>query len=305
MCVCEFICLCLCLYSGKHSLVANVLSENRGHGIKYTSIWTKSPDIFIGGSIITNNGNSPLRNAQTGAIFLETSNRRFYIFNNLIAENRIGGIYAKLEGGSKMGRSQIYRNTILKNGKIALLLETRSGRACCVEITNNSFSHHKGYDCPSGQCSVCNMTNVMYSLKGNFIYNNTGLYIIEHHYPNRLTKGHEFLENLLYHNRATGTAYGVTILCDGPVEMHHNHLKNPSNLYEIASSNNGGSFDIDARSNWWGSGTEQTVSNKIFDRYKDHTIQSAVMFRPFQKLPSQNVLSGEKAPIKFCKGNIV
>ena len=294
--------LFICFMPGKHSLTGNVLSQNRGHGISYTSLSTESPDVVIAGSIITSNGDSLLPITQTGAIFFETANRKFYIYNNFIAENRVGGIFARLEGGYKLGKSQIYRNTILKNGKEALLLDSRGGQACCVEIRSNSFSHHKGYDCPSGQCSVCKMRDVMYSFTRNFFYNNSGLYIIEYRYPNHHTKENKVLENTLYINYGTGASHGVTILCDGPVEIHRNHLKNPSNLYEITSSMSGGYdvFDIDARSNWWGSGIMQTVSHKIVDRYKDNRLQSRVIFRPFQKLPSQHVISGKRSPVRIC-----
>lgn len=284
-----------------HRIIESTFNGNLGHGVRFTSTETKTHVVQIERCKIMNNGPSPTLGKMFGAIHLNATNQVFRIINSYLADNRNGGVYAKLqkeddsvENISITMTSHIHGNTVERNRGKALLLEGTIGQTSNVNVTSNFFTLNMARD------SVCNMTDVTVAFQGNFLFNNSGLYVIEFNFPGTSVSRLHFLNNTLYKNRGLGVNYGVTVLLNGASEMHYNVFQNPNNRYQISSTLTGSAVTVNATSNWWGESAQSSVASLIRDKTKDYRLSLTVVFKPFLHLAPQETLSGRYC-LLFCK----
>ena len=248
-------------------------------------------------SKIVNNGLSPsLNKIYPGAIFLNASNQVFQIFNNYLAKNRNGTLYSTIqndESAPNQPISQLHANTIESNKGGTVFLEGISGAYLTVKVTDNYFSVNLAMDLDHYVHSICNISNLVAHLRGNFFYNNSGQYVLEYSFPVTYVTGLTFLNNTLFRNHGLGVNYGATILCNGRAEMHGNVIENPRNHYQISTTWQAGSIIVNATLNWWGEGVLTLIAPLIMDSTKDNKLSLKVIFQPFIQLQPQRVLSSK------------
>ena len=278
-----------------HRITGSTISGNLGHGISYQSTETSNHVLKIERSKITNNGmTSALSKKPTEAIHLNATNLVFQITNSYVAGNRNGGIYVGLRNDDQsfpsVRESFIHGNTIEKNRGSALLLEGTNGMTSSVKVTSNYFSFNLGRDSQGNVNSVCKITDVKTIFQGNFLYNNSGKYVVEFA---DIRKSLKFLNNTLNKNIGSGVNFGVTVLLNGLAQMHNNVFHNPYNRYQIMTTLQGSAVTVDARNNWWGVSVPRLIESLFMDRTKDYRLSLTVAFKPFLNLPPQKVLSGE------------
>ncbi len=242
---------------------------------------------------VINNGLSPTLGKMFGAIHLNATNQLFRIINSYLADNRNGGVYAKLqkeddsmENTSIAMASHIHGNTVERNRGKALLLEGTTGQTSNVNVTSNFFTLNMARD------SVCNITDVTVAFQGNFLFNNSGLYVVEFNFLGTSVSRLHFVNNTLYKNRGLGVNYGVTVLLNGASEMHYNVFQNPNNRYQISSTLTGSAVTVNATLNWWGESAQSSVASLIRDKTKDYRLSLTVLFKSILHLPPQGTLSG-------------
>lgn len=250
----------------------STFNGNLGHGIRFTSTETKRHTVEIERCKITNNGPRPTLDKMVEAIHLNATNQVFRITNSYLADNRNGVVYAKLqkdvdsvENTSITLASQIHGNTVERNRGLILLLEGTIGQTSNVNITSNFFSLNMATDVQGTAYSVCKMTNVTAVFQGNFLFNNSGLDIVEFDFPATSVSRLIFLNNTLYRNQGLGVNYGVTVLLNGASEIHYNVFQNPNNRFQISSTLTGSIMTVNATSNWWGESTRSLVASLIRD----------------------------------------
>ena len=274
-------------------ITESILIGNTGQGISYTSNQTTDNLLRIERCKITNNGGT-----SSGAIHLNATNQAFQLFNNYLAENRNGGIYSTVryeDSEFNMPKNHIHGNTFDSNRGGSLFLEGVTGSNLSVIISHNYFSNNFAEN-PDGKVnSVCRITNLRAHVQGNFFYNNIGNYAFEYNYAGENATVLRFLNNTLYKNSNLGLKvnYGVTILCNGPAEMHGNVLENPGNRYQISTTLQGNQVIVNATSNWWGYSAANLIASLIMDKGKDYRLSITVIFKPFAQLPPRRAISGK------------
>ena len=278
-----------------YQITESIVSGNLGHGISSTSTETKNHVFQIERSKITRNGVSPAANKKSlEGIHLNATNQVFQIVNSYLAENKNGGIYAKLQKRDVpmplSNGNHIHGNTVEYNRGKALFLQGTTGQTLDVKVTSNYFSFNLAKDWQEKIESVCKMSDLAVLLQGNFLYNNSGQYILDFNSPQSNLR---FLNNTLYRNRGLGDNYGVTVLCNGVAEMHGNVLENPNNRYQISTTLQGSPVTVNATSNWWGESVLNLVASVIMDKTKDYRLSLTVFFKPFLHFPPQKALSGK------------
>ena len=282
-----------------HRVTESIFDGNVEQGIRYTSIQSKRHHFRIERCQITNNGLSPALNGKpSGAILLNATNQVFEIFNNFLAKNKNGGIYARvLHEVSRISPpiSHIHGNTIESNRGGTLSLEGIIGPYLNVKVTNNYFSLNLARDLDGKANSVCKITKLWAYFLGNFFYHNVGHYVLLYDFPQTDVTGLRFLNNTLYKNSALGlnVNYGATILCNGAAEIRGNVLQNPSNRYQISTTLQGSPITANATLNWWGENVPELISSLIMDKTKDYRLSLTVLFKPFIQLPPQTAISGK------------
>ncbi|KAL9982165.1 hypothetical protein ACROYT_G010976 [Oculina patagonica] len=284
-----------------HRLIESTFNGNLGHGIRFTSTETKTHFVQIERCKVINNGLSPTLGKMFGAIHLNATNQLFRIINSYLADNRNGGVYAKLqkeddsmENTSIAMASHIHGNTVERNRGKALLLEGTTGQTSNVNVTSNFFTLNMARD------SVCNITDVTVAFQGNFLFNNSGLYVVEFNFLGTSVSRLHFVNNTLYKNRGLGVNYGVTVLLNGASEMHYNVFQNPNNRYQISSTLTGSAVTVNATLNWWGESAQSSVASLIRDKTKDYRLSLTVLFKSILHLPPQGTLS-VSCPLEWMK----
>ncbi|KAL9960877.1 hypothetical protein ACROYT_G034383 [Oculina patagonica] len=276
----------------EHRIFNSVFSDNIHQAISYTSVSDGSdvrPSFTTERCKITDTHASPSNVPQKSAILMDIQDNHFTLANNFISGNRLGGIQAKLgqSDGTSLPRSLIYGNTFSNNANGTILLEKSEElkrNNSFVYIVNNTFGSNLG------QGSVIKLSEVQSEIVNNFFYNNSGLHSIEYNFSSTFFKEQKCELNTLYLNKGLGQNFGVTIKSNGPMKYRRNNLKNPSNVYEFSSTKQAIFDPIDATLNWWGVGNESSVSSRIYEKEDDYTLAS-VEYKPFRKLPPENILS--------------
>lgn len=292
-------CLLATALSTLHHISECTVSGNLGYGINYQSTQAGGHLFRIERSKIENNGlSSRFTGATYEAIHLEAVNQVFQVYNNYLADNKNMTFYAKMkneESAPTLPTSQLHANVIEWNRGATLLLEGSYGPYLSVKVTDNYFSMNLATDLDDNRHSVCNISNLVAHLEGNFFYNNSGQYVLEYSFPLVSGRGLTFVNNTLFKNEGVGANYGITILCNGEAEMHGNVLQNPRNRFQFSTTWRGNPVNVNATSNWWGENALQLVAPLIMDKTKDYRLTLTVIFEPFVKLQPQATISG-----KFC-----
>ena len=278
--------------TGEHRIVNSVFRGNTFQAINYTSVATGSdikPRLTVERCKIIDTRATISNKLRRGAISLEIQDSNFTLANNFISGNLLGAIYASLgrSAGSNLPRSLIFGNTFLKNANGTIVLEQRRGmnsNASFVFVVGNTFESNLGYD------STVKISEIQSNVLDNFFYNNSGLHSVEYALTGAWPKRQKCESNTFFLNKGLGENYGVTVLSKGPMKYHKNNLKNPSNLYELSSTRQDAADPIDAIGNWWGFGTQDSVSLRIYEKEDDYR-QASVDYKPFMKLPPRNILS--------------
>ena len=267
------------------------------HGIAYTSTQTGNHIFRLERSRITNNGlESVLDGNSPGAVYLNTENQVFEIFNNYFAGNRNGTVHVRLQNEESvpaLPNSQFHSNTIELNRGRSLYFEGISGPFLSVKVTDNYFSMNLATDKDMIGHSICKISNVIAHVQGNFFYNNSGQYVLEYDHSTADVTGLTFTNNTLYRNVGLGVNFGVTILCNAAAKMHNNILENPRNRYQISTSLKRRPTVVNATSNWWGAGTLKLIVPLIMDKTKDYRLSLTVIYEPFVRLQPQVLTSGK------------
>ena len=248
------------------------------------------PSLTIERCKITDTQASAPKVNQQNAISINIKDLKFTLANNFISGNRLGGISAQLRrsDGVNLPRSLIYGNTFSSNanGVVFVYFQERYELPGFVRIEKNIFENNLGH------ASTIKLFEVQSEIVNNFFYNNSGLHTIEYGFSSAWLKEQKCELNTLYLNKGLGHNYGVTILSNGPMVYHGNKFKNPSNVYEFSSTRDAVTDPIDAAQNWWGVGIDSSVGSRIYDKQDDYRM-AAVEYKPFQKLPPRNSLSGK------------
>jgi hypothetical protein len=243
----------------------------------------KHLNIKIHRNKITDNGDD----SDTGAIRINTHDNPFYILNNYISKNKNGGVFATVNNshGNCVIKSAIERNYFQENNKETISIDTgSSGKAFDIDIYGNTMISNNGSG-TSNLHSNIRLSQVMCTLEENFVYNNYGKYTLEIIFTgtaaaNRTIK---VRNNTFYHNHGLIQDHASTIYCNGPLEVHSNIIKNPSNLYEFVTDQTSLFRSINATNNWWGFGLPDIVGSRILDLF-DNPNLPRVYFHPFIRL---------------------
>ena len=281
--------------SVRYRISDSTVSGNLGQGISFKSTETKNHVFQIERSKITKNGlRATAGKTSLEGIHLNATNQVFTITNSYIAENKNGGIYVELQKQdipiALSHTNHIHGNAIEHNRGKALFLKGTTGQPSDVKLTNNYFSFNLGFQAKASAQSVCKLSNLSVLLQANFLYNNSGQYIVEFDGSQSSLR---FINNTLLRNRGLGDSYGVTFLCNGAAEMHGNVLQNPNNRYQITTTLQRIPLTVNATLNWWGESTLNLVSSLIMDKNTDYRLSLTVVFNPFLHLPPRKSLSGK------------
>ena len=278
----------------EHRISNSVFVGNIHQAINYTSVADGSdqrPPLTIERCKITDTDASPSNMHKRSAISIEVQDNSFALTNSFLARNSLGAIEANLgkSEGTSVSKSLIYANTFFSNANGAMAVAQRKGLRnthCWAQIVDNMFGNNLGHE------STVKLSDVKSEISNNFFYNNSGLHSVEYEFSSAWSSWQRCELNTFYLNQGGGQNYGVTVQSNGPMEYHKNNFKNPSNLYEISSTRQAVSDNINAQMNWWGVGTEPAVGWRINDKNDDYRLAS-VDYMPFQKLPPRNILSRE------------
>ena len=282
------------IFPAEHHISNSVFSDNIHQAISYTSVDGgngKRASVTIERCKIIDTNISTLNVPQKSAIFLDIHDSNFTLANNFISGNLLGGIQARLgksDGTSEL-RSLIYGNTFSSNENGAILVQERKElkrNYSSIYIVNNIFESNLGYG------STIQIAEVQSQIANNVFYNNSGLHVIEYKFSSTWPREQKCELNNFYFNKGLGQKYGVTILSNGPMKYHRNNLKNPLNVYELSSTTQAVSDPIEAAQNWWGFENDSFIASRIYDKNDDDRV-AAVEYKPYQKLPPSNILSGK------------
>ena len=277
-----------------HRVSNSVFSANSHQAISYTSVTDESdrrPSLTIERCKVTDTHAYLSNEFKKKAISLEIQDNAFLLANSFISRNRLGAMQATMgrSEGTVAQKSFIYGNTFSSNANGTILVEQREGlenNQSFVNIAENILENNLGHN------STLRLFDIHGEIENNFFYNNSGLHELKYNFSNVWSKGQKCEQNTFYLNRGLGHNYGVTVLSNGPMEYHRNNFKNPSNLYEFSSTIQPVSDPVHAEMNWWGGGMESAVSSRIHEKQDDYRL-ARVEYKPFQKLPPKQVLSGE------------
>ncbi|PFX18273.1 Macrophage receptor MARCO [Stylophora pistillata] len=246
----------------EHRISNSVFSGNQHQAINYVSTTGSSdnpPYLTIERCKVTDGSFSNL-NPKT-SIFLDIHDTEFAITNNFIFGNHYGGVTVRAgrSEGTSSSRSLVFGNTFSSNENRATLELRKQGNTAnysFIYIKDNAFESNSGYG-----FRIVRVSDVACEIVNNFLYNNSGLYLIDYQLFSPWLKGQRCELNSFYHNQGS-----ITINSNGPVVYRRNVFENPSNLYEFSSTSSPVTDPIDAAQNWWGSGNESLVSLRIYDK---------------------------------------
>ena len=286
----------------RYRISDSTVSGNLGQGISFKSTETKNHVFEIERSKITKNGlRATAGKTSLEGIHLNATNQVITITNSYIAENKNGGIYAEFQKQdipiALSHTNHIHGNTIEHNRGKALSWKGTTGQPSDVKLTNNYFSFNLGFQAKASAQSVCKLSNLSVLLQANFLYNNSGQYIVEF---DGTQSSLSLVNNTLLRNRGLGDNHGVTFLCNGAAEMHGNVLQNPNNRYQISTTLQRIPLTVNATLNWWGESTLNLVSSLIMDKTTDYRLSLTVVFSPFLHLPPRKSLSGKHSYLKLA-----
>jgi hypothetical protein len=138
-------------------------------------------------------------------------------------------------------------------------------------ISNNIISDNNASGTGGGICSSGTISN-------NHIVRNSA--------QNASAINYAYVDNQnIYYNTITGNiANGIAPTYAVYVNSHplfnYNNIFNNSGVYELCNNNAQGSANIDATSNWWGTGNSSVIQTKIYDWFDDST-KGIVDYSPY------------------------
>ncbi|KAI8515001.1 hypothetical protein Bbelb_075920 [Branchiostoma belcheri] len=292
-----------------HVVSDSVFVGNRRSGIHYSSTFERNPKVNVERNILAENGDNLIGGADlSSALAMTVGDAEFMITNNLVTNNRVGGIHILMHSRNPEQRSNMIANNVLTNNRDseAVLLRSMVMPMMSINIVGNHIAHNAAKEYRSALV----ITNTVANVYNNTFYNNSGMYTVEWQYQGASaltdpTEQQYFAGNLVHFNKGENQALQATIVTDGPIMYQSNFIKNPANEYEISQlqyqyeeeveEKPKGDEELDedveeeeevsviATNNWWGFTKRPEVADRILG--KQRTSKSKVTYVPFLTAP--------------------
>ncbi|XP_078593656.1 uncharacterized protein LOC144871725 isoform X2 [Branchiostoma floridae x Branchiostoma japonicum] len=294
-----------------HVVSDSVFVGNKRSGIHYSSTFERNPKVNIERNILAENGGNLIGGADlSSALAMTVGDAEFMITNNLVTNNRVGGVHILMHSRNPEPRSNMIANNVLTNNRDseAVLLRSMVMPMMSINIVGNNIAHNAAKDYRSALV----ITNTVANVYNNTFYNNSGMYTVEWQYQGASaltdpTEQQYFTGNLVHFNKGENLDLQATIVTDGPIMYQSNFIKNPANEYEISQlqyqfeeeeeEKPKGDEELDddvdeeekeevsviATNNWWGFTKRPEVADRILGELR--TSRSKVTYVPFLTAP--------------------
>ncbi len=250
------------------TISGNTISDNRGTGIYAVGGTTMT----ISNNRITNNTGWGIHHSAIDGDTVES------ISNNIICNNTAGGIWA---GYSTL---TISNNIICNNGGpssngggiyLPPATVTISNNIICNNTAGGSYNYGGGIYTSGGPYGGHTGTVI----HNNSIIRNSAYKASAVHYSGG--DDQNFNYNTITGNVSTGTDLTNTVYVSSlPLFSYNNLYNNTGATYEFFNANSGGSEDVNAENNWWGTEEESEIQARIYDWFDDGS-KGFVDYSPF------------------------
>jgi hypothetical protein len=223
-----------------------IVNNSAGQGGAIHGAWGAYTANITNNIILNNNSNSDAGGIQTVEGWY-TISKNFIIGNSALGNG--GGLAI---GGSK--EINITGNVIASNTSQGNGGGFNGGGN--IDFTNNSFINNKAnnagaiYLSPSGYSSTSN--------------------IIQY--------------NSVFQNSSTSGNLGNSVFISSQIMINFNNILNNLDNYDILNDNAQNTANLNAKNNWWGTNSDQTIQSRIYDWFDDAT-KGIVDYQPYEITP--------------------